>query len=115
MIRNVGWACCAVLGLMAAGCDDAPGGGGGGGGGGISSSRLAELRRCMRASAFPGAPADVPAQVSGYELVKAYRACRDPAVEGDTAAPFREVIAGFATPVEGAWPLYAVAPAGAGP
>jgi hypothetical protein len=54
-------------------------------------------------------------QVSGNDLVRAYRACRDPAAEADAAAPFREVIAGFATPVDGAWPLCAVAPAGAAP
>lgn len=123
MIRNMGWACCALVGLLVAGCDDSGGGGGGGGGissggGGISSTRLAELRRCMRASASPRAPVDVPAQASGYDLVRAYRSCRDPAVEADAAGPFRDAIAGFAEAVDGAWPLYtlSVGPsAGAGP
>lgn len=80
----------------------------------IPSSRLVALRRCMLGAASPGAPENTPVLASGYDLVRAYRTCRDPAVEADDAASFRVVIAGFAAPAEGAWPYYTTS-LGAGP
>lgn len=111
-----GLRCCSAFVLLAGGCSGSSDSAPDAGRSTIEPIRLAELRRCMLARAAPGAPEAVPALASGYEVVQAYRACRDPAREGDTPATFRVVAAGFAAPAEGAWPQYTLfLAAGAGP
>lgn len=105
--RALGAACA----LLAAGCSSSSSSDGAGAVDGTPSippTRLATLRRCMFTTASPGAPEGASVLASGYDLVRAYRACRDPAAEADDAATFRAAIAGFAAPAEGAWPHYAM-------